>query len=83
MSKETVRTSLDIPVPLHRRLHAAAARQGCSARQLILQSIQRAVDEADPPRPRRRLAMESAIVASRGEPIDLTSEQIYNLIEFP
>ena len=27
----TVRTSLDIPVDLHRRIHEAAQRRGCSA----------------------------------------------------
>jgi hypothetical protein len=48
MEKDTVRTSLDIPAPLHRRLHEAVARQGCSARQLILRSIERAVDDLAP-----------------------------------
>ena len=45
MKLETVRTSLDIPVPLHRKLHEAAERRGCSARQLILRSIERLVAE--------------------------------------
>lgn len=45
MRLETVRTSLDIPSPLHRRLHEAAERRGCSARQLILRSIERLVAE--------------------------------------
>lgn len=38
-----VRTSIDPPRDLHRRLHEAAARKGCSARQLILASIKQAV----------------------------------------
>jgi hypothetical protein len=38
VAKETVRTSLDIPVALHRRLREAAAKKGCSARQIILRS---------------------------------------------
>ncbi len=83
MSKETIRTSLDIPVLLHRRLHEAAARQGCSARLLVLRSIEQAVEEANPPRPRQRLTLEPPVIPSRGEPIDLTTEQIYDLIEFP
>jgi hypothetical protein len=45
MKPETIRTSLDIPAPLHRRLHEAAARRGCSARQLILRSIEQVVAE--------------------------------------
>jgi hypothetical protein len=44
----TIRTSLDIPAPLHRKLHEAAAKRGCSARQLILRSIERLVDEDMP-----------------------------------
>ena len=84
MEKEIVRTSLDIPVALHRRLHAAAGRQGCSARQIILRSIERAVDEIAPKRPPRRLSLETAIIAAGGrKPFDLTNEQIYDLIEFP
>jgi metal-responsive CopG/Arc/MetJ family transcriptional regulator len=45
MKVSTVRTSIDIPAMLHRRLHEVAARRGCSARQLILRSIERVVAE--------------------------------------
>lgn len=51
VAEQTVRTSLDIPLALHRRLHEAAARYGCSARQLILRSIVCTVQEAEPQRP--------------------------------
>ena len=58
MKIETVRTSLDIPAPLHRRCHEAAERRGCSARQLILRSIERLVaEEADDPGKRVRLPL--------------------------
>jgi hypothetical protein len=70
-------------VILHRHLHQAAAQQGCSARQLILRSIERAVEEAAPQRPKRRLSLDDPIVPSTGKPFDLTNEQIYDLIEFP
>jgi len=83
VDRKTVRTSLDIPVSLHRRLHQAAARQGCSARQLILRSLERAIVESEPKRIRRRLTFDKAIIPSRGKPIDLTNEQIYDLIQFP
>jgi hypothetical protein len=83
-SKEpTVRTSLDIPQSLHRRLHEAAARQGCSARQLVLASIVNAVTEKNSFRPKKRLKLDPPIVSSRGKPFDLTNEQIHDLIEFP
>ncbi len=83
MGKNTVRTSLDIPRALHRRLHQAAARLGCSARQLILRSLERAVEEVAPERPPRRLSLDPPIIPSRGKLFDLTNEQIYDLIEFP
>ena len=83
MKPGSVRTSIDIPRDLHRRLHEAAARKGCSARQLILASVERAVEQIDPVRPRRRLSLDPPIVASKGRKFDLTNEQIYELIEFP
>ena len=83
MKANSVRTSIDLPRDLHRRLHEAAARRGCSARQLILQSIEQAIEEATPKRPKRRLNMDQPIVPSTGKPFDLTNEQIYDLIEFP
>jgi hypothetical protein len=81
--KQTIRTSLDIPRDLHRRLHEKAARSGCSARQLILQSIERELEQPAPQRPRRRLSLDPPLVPSTGKPFDLTNEQIYELIEFP
>jgi hypothetical protein len=83
VAKETVRTSLDIPVALHRRLQEAAAKRGYSARQIILRSIESAVRSAEPQRPKRRLNFDKPIIPSTGKPIDLTNEQIYDLIEFP
>jgi hypothetical protein len=48
MKRDTIRTSLDIPVALHSKIHKAAERRGCSARQLILRSIERIVSEEMP-----------------------------------
>jgi hypothetical protein len=84
MKVKPIRTSVDLPRDLHRRLREAAARKGCSARQLILASIQRAVSDATPVRPRRRLSLDPPIVPAAGrKPFDLNNEQIYQLIEFP
>lgn len=81
MKPQSVRTSIDLPRDLHRRLREAAARKGCSARQLILASIERAVEEAEPPRPKRRLSLDPPIVPSQGrKPFDLTNEEIDNLL---
>jgi hypothetical protein len=83
MKPASIRTSIDLPRDLHRRLHEAAARKGCSARQLILASIERVVEDHGPSRPRRRLSLDRPIVPSTGRKFDLTNEQIYDLIEFP
>jgi hypothetical protein len=80
---ETVRTSLDVPRNLHRQVHEAAARKGCSARQLILAAIETAVREA-PAKAGKRLDLRSRPLLPRtGKPIDLSNERIYDLIQFP
>ena len=83
MNRDGVRTSIDIPRELHRRLRQAAARSGCSARQLILRSIERAVREAEPNRPRRRVSLDPPLIPPAGRRIDLTNEQIHDLVELP
>jgi hypothetical protein len=81
---ETIRTSLDLPRTLHRKLHEAAARKGCSARQLMLAAIERAIEEplAKPPK-RLDLRNHPLIPRAGRKTIDLTNEQIYDLIELP
>jgi hypothetical protein len=83
MKSGAVRTSIDIPPDLHHRLREAAARQGCSARKLILAGIERAVSEPEATRPPRRLTLDESLVPPAGRSIDLTNEEIYDLIEFP
>ena len=83
MKPNSIRTSIDLPKDLHRRLHELAARKGCSARQLILNSIERALDVAEPSRPRRRLSLDPPLIPPAGRCIALTDEQIYGLIELP
>jgi hypothetical protein len=83
MNPDGVRTSIDIPRDLHRRLREAAARRGCSARQLILRGIERAVREAEPARSRRRVSLDPPLIPPAGRRIDLTNEQIHDLVELP
>jgi metal-responsive CopG/Arc/MetJ family transcriptional regulator len=83
MKAKPIRTSIDLPRDLHRRLHEAAARKGCSARALILNGIERAVEETKASRPRRRLDLNVSLIPTTRRTIDLTNEQIYDLIEFP
>jgi hypothetical protein len=83
MEQKAIRTSIDLPRDLHRRLHEAAARKGCSARKLILAGIERAVDETNPVRPKRRLSLDEPLIPPAGRKLDMTNEEIYELIEFP
>lgn len=83
MKPATVRTSIDLPRDLHRRLHEAAARKGCSARKLILAGIERAVEEAKSSRPKRRLSLDPPLIKPAGRKITITNEEIYDLIELP
>ena len=83
METNAIRTSIDLPRDLHRRLHEAAARKGCSARKLILSGIELVVSEVQPERPRRRLDLSTSLIEPAGRHIALTNEEIYDLIEFP
>jgi hypothetical protein len=83
MKQTAIRTSIDLPRDLHRKLHEAAARKGCSARKLILAGIERVVDEAAPARPVRRLDLSIPLIPPAGRKLPSTNEEIYELIEFP
>lgn len=83
MEPKAIRTSIDVPRELHRRLHEAAARKGCSARKLILAGIEREIEEAKSTRPKRRLKLDPPLIRPAGRRLDLTNERIYELIELP
>jgi hypothetical protein len=83
MEAKPIRTSIDLPRDLHRKLHEAAARKGCSARKLILASIEQAVSEPEVSRPPRRLNLEEPLIPPAGRRIALTNAEAYDLIEFP
>jgi hypothetical protein len=70
----TVRTSLDIPEDLHRRIHEAARRRGCSARALILASIEREVGLKAAGR------VKSPLVKTGGGPINPTHDEIWDVL---
>jgi hypothetical protein len=80
MRKQAVRTTVDIPVPLYRRLKAQAAAQGRSVRELILLGVRVTLAEAKRPRSKR---VKFPLIVSDGPKVDLTNEKIYEHIEFP
>lgn len=83
MKSNAIRTSIDLPRDLHRRVHEAAVRKGCSARKLILAGIERAVEEAKVSRPIRRLSLDQPLIRPSGRRIRITNEEAYGLIELP
>jgi hypothetical protein len=80
MKQESIRTTVDIPAPLYRKLKEQAAGTGCSIRELVLLGLRRVVLQAQRPRPKR---VEFPLIVSKGPPVDLTNEQIYEHVEFP
>ena len=83
MDPDSIRTSVDLPRDLHRRVHEAAARKGCSARKLILEGIERAVEDVHATRPKRRLRLDRPLIRPAGRRIGITNEEAYELIELP
>jgi hypothetical protein len=80
MKTQKVRTTVDIPAPLYRRLKQQAAAEGCSARALILRGVEKVLHNTARPLPRR---VEFPLIRSRGPKVHLDNEQIYQHVEFP
>ena len=80
MKPEAVRTTVDIPASLYRRLKEQAAAQGQSVRELILSGVKITLLEGKRPKPKR---VRFPLIVSKGPKVDLTNEQIYERIEFP
>lgn len=70
------RTSLDIPEDLHRRIHEAARRRGCSARALILASIEREVGLKSTTRGH----VKAPLVLGVGAPVNPSHNEIYDIL---
>ncbi|MGD0568099.1 MAG: hypothetical protein ABSA78_06810 [Candidatus Sulfotelmatobacter sp.] len=80
MKSQTVRTTVDIPTGLYRRLKLQAAARGCSARELILVGIRRALSQEEPSKANR---VRFPLIDSQGAKVDLSNEQMYDYVEFP
>jgi len=80
MKKQAVRTTVDIPAPLYRKLKAQATAQGRSVRELILLGLRFTIVEGKRPRSGR---VKFPLILSNGPKVNLTNEQIYEHLEFP
>ncbi len=80
MKKASVRTTVDIPAPLYRKLKTQAAARGNSIRELILAGARSVLLQSERPRPKR---VRFPLITSKGPKVNVTSEQIYEHVEFP
>ena len=80
VKQEAVRTTVDIPTSLYRRLKEQAAAQGRSVRELILAGAKSSLVEGKRPRLKR---VRFPLIVSKGPKVDLTNEHIYEYVEFP
>jgi hypothetical protein len=80
MKQESIRTTVDIPAPLYRKLKEQAAETGSSIRELVLLGVRRVVLGAQRRRPKR---VKFPLIVSKGPQVDVTNEQIYEHVEFP
>jgi hypothetical protein len=80
MKHDSVRTTVDIPAPLYRKLKEQAAAQGRSVRELILSGVRSVLLQGQRPRPKR---VQFPLIVSKGPKVDVTNEQIYEYVEFP
>lgn len=82
MKSDSVRTTVDIPAPLYRKLKQRAAAEGSSVRQLVVTGVKAVLREPERPHS-RRVRFPLITSKSKGPKVNLTNEQIYGGIEFP
>jgi hypothetical protein len=80
MKEESVRTTVDIPAPLYRKLKERAAAKGSSIRDLVVAGVKSVLLQDQRPRPGR---VQFPLIVSKGPKVNLTNEHIYEHIEFP
>ena len=80
MKPDSVRTTVDIPTPLYRKLKEQAAAKGSSVRELVLTGVRIVLLKGERPRAKR---VQFPLIVSQGPKVDLTNDQIYEHVEFP
>ena len=75
-----MRTTVDIPDAVYRRLKARAASEGSSAKALILRGVARVLKE---PRGSQRRVTRPIVPSKRPGTMRLDNARIYEVISFP
>jgi hypothetical protein len=76
-----MRTTIDIPDPLYRRLKTKAATEGSSAKELILRGVQQVLKDAQ--RKSRRKVNLPMIRSTQPGTLNLDNDKIFEIISFP
>ncbi|MBI3401227.1 MAG: hypothetical protein HY048_07375 [Acidobacteria bacterium] len=76
-----MRTTVDIPNPVYRRLKTRAASEGSSVRALILRGVEQIVQGKAPPAARR--VFPPAVPSKRPGSLRIDNAGIYDIIGFP
>lgn len=80
MKPKAIRTTVDFPARLYRKLKVQAAAQGGSVREFILACVKTTLLQGKPPSTKR---VHFPLIVSRGPKVNLTNEQIHERVEFP
>lgn len=74
MQQASVRTAVDIPAPLYRKLKAQAAANGSLVRDLVLTGVKTVLLQGQRPRPKR---VQFPLIVFDGPKVRVTNEEIY------
>jgi len=77
-----MRTTIDIPDPVYRRLKSRAAREGSSAKKLILQGVEQVLRDKRGKAGRKRVRL-PIVRSKRPGTLHLDNARIYDIISFP
>jgi hypothetical protein len=80
VKQDSVRTTVDIPAPLYRKLKEQAAARGESVRELVLSGVRSVLLDAQRPPAKK---VQFPLIVSKGPKVNLTNDQIYEHVEFP
>lgn len=75
-----MRTTVDIPDETYRELKILAAERGTTVRRIVLDGVDLVRQQKQ--KPAKRFVV-PVIRSTRSDKIDLTNEQIYDIIGFP
>jgi hypothetical protein len=76
-----MRTTVDIPDPVYRRLKSRAVTEGSSAKELILRGVKKVLKETRR-KSRRRIKL-PIIRSKRPGTLELNNDKIFEIISFP